>query len=273
MEPGEIGIVDYRNILRLLQEMHQCDLGDFSLISLKRRIEGSMKLHSMRYADNLLTKLREDPSFFDVFMHDISVESTEMFRDPSLWRIMRDEILTRQIRPGNRFKIWLPSNVSGDELFTLCIILKEAGLSDNVEITATYQSEASLRQIHSGILKINKLEVSEENYKRYQGRFTLADYYTKQGEQTIKSPELIKNVKFVKQNLTYENAPKGMDLIIFRNQMIYFNQSLEERMYGLFWDSLNTGGLLVIGIKENPPQNTTRVFKTFQESERIYQKK
>jgi chemotaxis protein methyltransferase CheR len=274
MEPIEIGIVDTRNLLKLLLEEFQYDFNDYSLISLKRRFENSIQLHNMKFADILATRLKEDKSFFDLFLHEISVESTEMFRDPSLWRLLRDEFFPAQIIPGRPFHIWIPSCVSGDELFTLGIVLHECGLADQVSITAGYLSDASLAYIQSGALKLNKMEISTENYKRYQGKHVFADYFQGQGANQTRRMDLLKNLKYLKHNLSLEEVPKGVDLVIFRNRMIYYNQNFSDKISAIIWETLNPAGHLIVGIKELVlPSNVAKTFRLVNENESIYQKK
>jgi chemotaxis protein methyltransferase CheR len=274
MEFAELGIVDSRNILKLLNDQYHLDFNDYAMISLRRRIENSIQLHSMRFPDMLITRLKEDPSFLDVFLHEISVESTELFRDPSLWRLLRDEFFPRLIRPGLPFTIWIPSCVSGDELYTLCIVLSECNLKANVTIIAGYLSETSLPQIHTGSIKPAKLEVSAENYKRYQGKNNFQDYFTGEAPLVSKKADLLASVKFVKRSLNFENAPKGVDMVIFRNQLVYYNQSLSDRITGLIWDTLTPGGHLLVGVKEQVQSpGELKTFRLVNENESIYQKR
>jgi len=130
----EIGIVEYRNILKVIKETYNYDFSDYALISFKRRIERVLQLHNLKHADVFIEKLREDPVFFQHILQEISVESTEMFRDPSFWRYMRDELFPVLIKDNFKTKIWFPSCVSGDELYTLAVILHEQGWSDKFEI-------------------------------------------------------------------------------------------------------------------------------------------
>ncbi len=123
--------------------------------------------------------------FFRHFCRKYAVESTEMFRDPSLWRYLRDELLPSLLCDGCKLKIWMPLSVSGDELFTLTILLIEQGWIDQVEIVTSCLNDLIIDRIKSGLFRNYKIEVSEDNYARYQGKGKLSDYYHKSNDKLL----------------------------------------------------------------------------------------
>jgi chemotaxis protein methyltransferase CheR len=268
----EIGIVEYRNILKVIKETYNYDFTDFALISFKRRIEHALQLHNLKHADIFIERLREDPVFFEHFLQEISVESTEMFRDPSFWRYMRDELFPMLLKDNYKLKIWIPSCVSGDELFTLTVILRENGWSEKVEIVVTCINDMVIDKIKSGFFMNYKIEASTDNYSRYQGQAKLNDYFSLKGEQAYRDSSLIKNVNFIKQNANFDNLQDDVKLIFCRNQLIYFTQSLHDKMLKVFYDSLITGGYLVIGVKELIGMISSKYFKVVNEAESVYKK-
>jgi chemotaxis protein methyltransferase CheR len=246
----EIGIVDTRNIIKLIQEKYAYDFSDFALTSLKRRLESILQQRNLKHPELLLSRLNDNPQFFEQVLEDIQVPSTEMFRDPSLWRLLRDDLIPRINRESPRFKIWLPGSVSGDELFSLCIILKELELLDNVNILVTCLSKHNIENIKSGILRSSKVEVSEENYERLNGKAKFSVYYSTVNGRTLRDLNLIKNVTFDVEKIDLENPPTGIKLVLYRNKMIYFNPTLQLKVLKNISASLSAGGHLVIGIKE-----------------------
>jgi chemotaxis protein methyltransferase CheR len=268
----EIGIVDFRNIIKVIKETYDYDFTDYALISLKRRFEQVIKLHSIKDTDSLITKLREDKSFFQIFLQEIAVESTEMFRDPSLWRYLRDELLPSMIKEVSKLKIWIPLCVSGDELFTLTILLKEQGWLNLVEIVTSCMNDLMISRIKSGLFRNYKIEVSEDNYGRYQGKGKLSDYYKMSNDQAIRDSSLIKNVHFIKQNINFDNSPRDIKLILCRNQLIYFTQNLHDKTLKIFSDSLIAGGYLVLGVKEQTGHIGASYFRLINEAESVYRK-
>jgi chemotaxis protein methyltransferase CheR len=274
MDEIEIGIVDTRNIIRLINELYHYDFADFALTSFKRRLENLISLYNLKFADNLSVRLREDKEFFDVFLHEILVEPTEMFRDPSLWRLLRDEYLPQIAKTNAHFKVWFPMTVSGEELYSFHILIKEIGLADRCEITVSYISRKSKEIIMSGRVKSAKIDVSKENYTRFHGTSKFEEYYTIKENTIIFDENLFKDTVFIQQDLTFENLPKSIDLIFFRNQMLYYNQGLQDRILDILYESLSYNGYLLAGIREKLSfVDTNKYLRLVDANENIYQKK
>jgi chemotaxis protein methyltransferase CheR len=268
----EIGIVEFRNIIKVIKDTYDYDFSEHSLIALKRRFEQAIQTHNLKHPDMLIDRLREDKPFFKAFLQETAIESTEMFRDPSLWRYLRDELLPSLIYETNKLKIWIPMCVSGDELFTLEILLHEQGWINQIEIVTSCLNELIIERIKSGIFRNYKIEVSEDNFARYQGKGKLSDYYQMNKEKAIRESSLIKNVQFIKQNINFDNSPQDIKLILCRNQLIYFTQGLHDKVLKVFSDSLMTGGHLILGVKEQVGLLGARYFRLINETESVYKK-
>jgi chemotaxis protein methyltransferase CheR len=247
----EIGIVDTRNIINTITEKYNYDFSDYALISFKRRLEKIIEHFNLKYPDLLITRLAENNNFFEDFLALLAVPSTEMFRDPSLWRIMRDELIPSIYQDSANFKIWLPNSVSGDELFSLAILLHEMGILNKVQILVSCLSNRSIETIKSGIFSNNKLEISSDNYIRANGKFELSKYISLKDGILKRDISLIQNVVFFKQNVFLEPVPQSIKLILFRNKMIYFNQTLQGRIYKTLYNVMSSNGYLVAGTKES----------------------
>jgi chemotaxis protein methyltransferase CheR len=267
----EIGIVDTRNIIRAINDIYKYDFTDYALTSFKRRLEYVINKHGFKYADFLVSRLREEPDFFEQFLTEMAIDSTEMFRDPSLWRVLREGFLENLISETQKIKIWIPSCVSGEELFSLAILLKELNLKDRVNIIATCVTEKLINTIKSGYFKLTKLEVSEENYKRANGKLQLSNYFKIINSVPCRDISLIENVTFIKQNINFDNSPQNVKLILFRNQMIYYNSSLQSRIVKTLSNSLTASGSLIIGTKENLAGFSE--FSMVGDNESVYKKK
>jgi chemotaxis protein methyltransferase CheR len=247
----ELGIVDTRNIINTITEKYNYDFSDYALISFKRRLEKILESYNLKYTDVLINKLVGNDRFFEIFLDALAVPSTEMFRDPSLWRIMRDEIIPAIHQDSASFKIWLPNSVSGDELFSLAILLHEMGLLNKAQILVSCMSSVSIETIRSGVFSNSKFEISSDNYIRANGEFELSKYVTLKDGIFTRDTSLIQNVTFIKQNSFLEPVPPSVKLILFRNKMIYFNQTLQGRIYKTLYNALTSNGFLVIGTKES----------------------
>jgi chemotaxis protein methyltransferase CheR len=271
----ELGIVDIREIIRAVKSDYDYDFTNYALTSFKQRLERVMALFNAGSTEILIGKLRNDGGFFDAFLHEMAVPATEMFRDPSLWRWLREEYFPAAMdKIIGKFKIWLPACVSGAELFSLAILLSESGLLDKVHIIVSCLSDKSIENIKKGSYDLKKIEVSEENYKRFNVARELSTYYKADGNNVFRDTSLIENVEYKKLNINFDNAPQNIRLILFRNSMIYYNPTQQERILRVMFDSLSASGHMVIGIREKIPGMTAgRDFEAVNETESVYRKR
>jgi chemotaxis protein methyltransferase CheR len=270
---NEIGIVDTREVITFLQEKFNLDFKDYALTAFKHRLELFMHYKNIKNTDILIQKLTKNEIHLDTFLTDISVEETEMFRDPSLWRIIKNDILPEQAKIKQPV-ICLPLSVSGDELFTLAIVIKEAGLDKQFEIKTSYLTDIMKKNIESGKMDAKKIEISELNYNRYQGASSLNAYYTIKNQNPARDISLLKNVTLFKQNINFDSLPEKNNLILFRNQMIYYNLGRKDKILTLLDQTLMSGGYLIIGARENLKGHSIEdKYILYSESESIYKKK
>lgn len=272
----ELGIVDIREIIRLIKSLYGFDFSNYSLTSFKYRLENVIAKNNLGSPENLFRKLSDQPEFFDKFLHQISVPSSEMFRDPSVWRYLR-EVFFPSLDEKHllNFKIWIPYCVSGGELYSLAIMLHELKLLERVKIFATSFNEESIELIKTGEYPYKKIEISGENYRRFQGEKDFTEYYKEEKYRVRRDPTLIKNVEFIKDDIYFNNAPKNIKLILLRNVMIYFNPSFQEKLLTKFHEHLSGYGNLIIGLKEKIKinQNVGHIFDPVEPNEGIYKKR
>ncbi len=270
----EIRISCIRKFVNVLKESHGFDLGCFALTSFKRRIIKTMQKNEITSLNVLANKLAADHSSFEEFLDDINVECTEFFRDPPFWRYIRDEILPTLDKNHNQIKIWLPGCSSGEELITLAILIKEAGLKDKTKITGTDISQSIIGKLEKKIYSNKKIEIGETNYQRFnEGKTGLIKYTLAENNGFKIVDDLYENIFFNIYN--YQNAKRlgQFNLIIFRNIFIYYTQQYQEMLLTLFADNLTNKGYLVIGNMENI--SWCKDFYKFTEvsrSEKVYQK-
>lgn len=270
----EIGIVDTRNVIKSIKDTFGYDFTDFAITTFRRRIDAVINNNKLRDADSLIQKLQSDKQFFDQFLFDISVDTTEMFRDPSLWRYLKDKVLPELGKGPTKAKIWVAGWDSGEELYTLAIVLKEMNLLNQVQIYATSFSDAKLARTKEGIVDPKQIEVDEANYERYNGSFTFSNYYSIKNGIPVIDPTLIENVTFIKQNTIFDNSPSGIRLILFRNQMIYYNQGLCDKITKIMSNSLVPGGYFIIGIRESLESiGLSSPYILVDDLEKVYKKK
>jgi len=271
----ELGIVEIREILRVIKEKYKYDFSNFALTSLKQRLEKTIIRNNLNGFQGLIKLITDNTQYFDTFLYELFVPSTEMFRDPSLWRWLRDELFTKLTEDKlNNYKIWLPNCISGGELYSIAILLFELGILDKVRIIASSVSEKSINNMKRGIYDLKKIEVSNENYTRSLGSRSLDVYYEIDRYFANRDISLIRNVEFHKQNLDYDDSPMNVKLILFRNSLIYYNPGLQEKILKKMYESLSASGHLIIGIKERIRDTTSfKGFDVVEESERVYKRK
>jgi len=274
MNRYELGIVDTRNIIKVLDDVYRVDFKNHALTFFKRRVENFIKLYNFKDAEGFVQKIEKEKDFFELFLKDLCVETTEMFRDPSVWRLLREDILPKNVSNTPNFKIWLPEISSGEELYSLVIVLKKLKLLDNVQIVGSTISELHLERIKSGIFDPKKIETNDANYSRIFNDGQLTDYYTIKEDKAYWDVSLIENVKLTKQNIIFDDYPKGTKLILFRNQMIYYNQILQERFMKIMYNSLVPAGHLLIGNNERIEYwNSEKDYVLVSDTESIYKKR
>ncbi len=274
MNKYELGIVDTRNIIKTLQDVYNYDFKNFALTFFKRRVEKIIISQNLKDADGFIRKIKADEDFFELFLQNICVETTEMFRDPSLWRILQDEILPHIVQDSINFKIWFPEVASGEELFSIAIILKKLDLLKNVKFIASSISEHAIENTKNGLFDPKKIEVNDANYKRVFSDGNLSDFFKLKEDKAYWDTSLIENTKFIKQNIIFDDYPKGVKLVLFRNQMIYYNQILQERYTKINYNGLVPGGHLIIGNNETIDYwNSDKDFTLINKEESIYKKK
>lgn len=273
MNKYELGIVDTRNIIKTLQDVYNYDFKNYALTFFKRRVETFIINQNLKDADGFIRKIKAEKDFFEVFLQNICVETTEMFRDPSLWRVLKEEIFP-QIAKDSTFKIWFPEVTSGEELYSTAIILKKLNLHKNVKFIASSISELGIENTKKGLFNSKKIEVNDANYKRIFNEGNLSEFFTQEEDKVYWDTSLIENTKFIKQNIIFDDYPKGVKLILFRNQMIYYNQILQERYTKISFNGLVPGGHLIIGNNEIIDYwNSDKDFTLINKEESIYKKK
>ncbi len=274
MSEYELGIVDTRNILKAIQEHYNYDFRNYALTFFKRRLEYIIKRYNLKSADHLVEKLSNDGSFFQLFLKEICIENTEMFRDPSLWRFLMDDFLAPLIQKSTSYKIWFPEVSSGEELYSLVILLTELNLQNYVEIHASSISENRMDKVKQGIFDLAKMEVNRANFKRIFRDKELDEYCTIEKGEGYLNSSLLENIRFFSQNANFDRSPGGVKLIMWRNQMLYYNQILEERLLKAMNSCLVPGGHLIIGLNERIDYwNSDKDFVLVGENDSVYKKK
>lgn len=246
----DIDIADLKRISEFIYQKYHYDFRNYAMSSFKRRVLRIMELKKLS-VDALLKKLGESPAFINEFLDELTVNVTEMFRDPSFWRIMREEIIPAIMLNHKQFKIWHAGCSSGEEVLSMGIMLKEMGVLQDVTVIATDLDVNILEKAKAGTYPIKNMELNEKNYIRFQGTRTFKDYYHEENGMAVFNKDLLMNVSFRRHDLVTGDIFNKFDLILCRNVMIYFNQTLQNEVLKKFHESLFKYGYLAIGSKES----------------------
>ncbi len=246
----DIDIADLKRISELIHQKYSYDFRNYAMSSFKRRVLRIMELKKLS-VDALLKKLTDSPVFINEFLDELTVNVTEMFRDPGFWRIMREEIIPAIMLNHKQFKIWHAGCSSGEEVISMCIMLKEMGIHGDVNLIATDLDVNILEKAKAATYPIKNMELNEKNYIRFQGAGNFKDYYKEEGGNAVFNKDLLMNVSFRRHDLVVGDLFNKFDLVLCRNVMIYFNQTLQNEVLKKFHESLFKYGYLAIGSKES----------------------
>jgi chemotaxis protein methyltransferase CheR len=204
---------------------------------------------------------------------DLTVNVTEMFRDPGFWIILRDQVLPLLIKKDRPLKIWHAGCSSGEEVFSMAILLHEMHITNNVSILATDLDPKVLEKAKAGTFPLKHLDVNEKNYSKLNTGNPLSTWFRSVKGNAILDPRLIKNVTFREHDLVTRDIGETFDLLFCRNVMIYFNQSLQNDVLTKFHRSIVLSGFLSIGQKESLTWcDMASKFELFSSEEKIYRK-
>lgn len=265
-------IIEYREIVKAINENYKVDLSNYTLSTLKRGFEKVIGMHNLKNAEGLNKKISSDKLFKDILLRDISLDDIEMFRDPSLWRELRDVILPT-LHKNPFVKIWIPESVNGEEVYTLSIVLKETGLYDKSRLFVSSMSKHNLESVKNRNFSLAKFEAYNTNYKRYAPNNDLKGFFDISNNQAVIKKDLLNNVTFLHINMFKDAFPGKVHLVLFRNKMIYFNQPLQVRAVNILHEHLLPGGFFIIGAMENLEKGLyDKKFLTVNDHERIFKK-
>lgn len=266
----KLEIENFEDLFNNVLVKYNIDLHNYAPSSLERRLERFLSLHYFESVMELTDKLVSDPDFFDLFIKEITVNTTEMFRDASCWKAIRENVLPT-LKEMPSIRIWHAGCSSGEEVFSMAIILKEENLLDKVKIIASDLNKDIIESAKKGCYSLKSLEINEENYIQSGGKNKFSDYYIRKENNYVMDPKLLSNVRFMKHDLSTGIEFSKFDIILCRNVLIYFNKNLQEKVFSLFQRSLFKKGYVVIGKKESMAYySNSRMFNEANSNEKIY---
>lgn len=261
-------ITDIKELTLSMLGYPNMDYTNYSLSFLKRRLAIVFTSLNLRRKDQFIEMLKKK-DFRDQVITRMLVDNTEMFRDPAFWRMLRDKIVNDL--PSNS-SIWFPCESSGEEVYSLSVILHEQNLSSRFKLFCSNPSIEKCNAINHGRLNGKDFDINFTNYRRLEENEFFDSYFTLQNGHLIVCEKLRENVNCVQGGVS-DTIPSGIvSLILFRNVSIYYNHRQAISVFDILYEKLMPGGYLVIGVKEQLPEKIGEKMIVIDETEKIYKK-
>jgi chemotaxis protein methyltransferase CheR len=243
-------VIEINLLLEGIYQRYGYDFRDYGKAHAKRRVLHRLALSGIGSVSELQQKVLYDESFFHVLLQDLSINTTEMFRDPDFFQSIRDLVIP-VLKTYPFLKIWHAGCSTGEEVYSMAILLKEEGLLNRTQIYATDFNPSVLQKAREAIYPASQMKEYTRNYIKSGGKFSFSDYYNARYDSAILKKILKENIVFADHNLVTDSVFGEMNLVMCRNTLIYFNKNLQDKVIGLFRDSLVSGGFLCLGSKES----------------------
>lgn len=270
--PDRTEEIELRLLLDAIYRKYHYDFRGYAMASIRRRLRHARDRFNCRSYSMLQDLILHDPAALPVLLGYLTVQVSEMFRDPGYFHTLREKVLPH-LRTYPSLKVWVAGCSAGEELHSMTIMFREEGLEERTMFYATDINPQALKKAEAGIYELDRLSLFTRNHQLSGGKSSLSDYYTAAYNSVIFDKSLRKRVVFSDHSLVSDAVFGEMHLISCRNVLIYFNRELQDRAISLFKDSLAHGGFLGLGAKENLRfSKYADAFREFDRAERIYQR-
>ena len=265
--------IEIRLLLEVLYSRYHYDFRNYAMASIKRRLRQARVQLGFGSISALQESLLHDPGMLPRILGYLTVQVSEMFRDPAYFRAIREKVVPH-LRTYPSLKVWIAGCSGGEELYSFVILFREEGLEERTLFYATDINQDALRAAEAGIFGLDRMQLFTENHRKSGGKSSLSDYYQAAYGRVSFDKNLRRKVVFSDHSLVTDAVFAEMHLISCRNVLIYFNRTAQDRALGLFKDSLARKGFLGLGSKESlrfSPHATS--FVDFLREEKIYQRR
>jgi len=249
MKSENISELEISLLLEAVYQKYGYDFRQYSKAHINRRIRNRMVLSGLEDVSQIQSKVLKDETFAYELLQDLSITVTEMFRDKDFYKSLRENVIPI-LKTYPFIKIWHAGCATGEEAYSMAIIMQEEGLYDRATIYATDFNQHALNRAKEGIISNAMMKEYAVNYHLSGGKESFSDYYTSSYDNAIMNQSLKKNIVWANHNLVTDSVFAEVHLILCRNVLIYFNNTLQNKVQNLFYDSLINGGILCLGSKE-----------------------
>ena len=265
--------LDIQDLLEAVYQKYGYDFREYSRAHLKRRIMNRMVLSGIDNISELRLKVLNEETFASTLLQDLSINVTEMFRDPGFYKSLREKVIPI-LKTYPFLKIWHAGCSTGEEAYSMAIILQEEGLFDRTTIYATDFNQHVLNIAKTGIFSNRLIKEYTANYQLSGGKESFSDYYTSDDNNVIMDQSLKTKIVWANHNLVTDSVFAEVNLILCRNVLIYFDRKLQNSVQTLFHNSLMSGGILCLGTKESLRfTDFNDEYIVLDEKQRIFKKK
>jgi len=273
MRKSEIENLEITLLLDAMYERYGYDFRDYARASVERRARQFLVKSGLNSISEMIPALLHDESFFQALVRDFSITVTEMFRDPQVYRMLIEKVIP-VLNTYPFIKIWHAGCATGEEVYSLAILLKEQGVYDRATIFATDFNDEALEKAKQGIYHLENIKQCTLNYQKGGGTESFSQYYHAKYDSIAMDKSLRKKITFANHNLVTDQSFGEMHLILCRNVLIYFNKTLQNRALDIFNESLVPGGFLCLGNKESLLfWDKDKNYESVEDSAKIFQKK
>lgn len=264
--------IELRLLLEAIYLKYSYDFRDYTNNSLSRRVLHALPHLGCATISALQEKILHDPNMFSRLLQFLTIPVTEMFRDPDYFRILREQVVPF-LKTYSSLKIWIAGCSTGEEVYSMAILLREEGLLERSLIYATDINPQALEKARKGLFSLEYIDEYTANYQQSGGQHAFSDYYVSAYGAALFDRSLSEHITFADHSLATDNVFSEMHLVSCRNVMIYFNKQLQNRALGLFYESLCHRGFLGLGSKETLDFSTyANRFEALDKSARLYRK-
>ena len=264
--------IELKLLIEGIYHLYHYDFRDYALASLRRRMKGALVHLNCETLSQLQDRVLREPELFHTLLDHLTVQVSEMFRDPSYFRAIREQVVPL-LRTYPSLKIWVAGCSAGEEAYSLAILLREEGLLARSLIYATDINPRILERAEAGIYPIDRIAGFTVQHRESGAKTSLSDYYTAAYGRAIFDKSLREHIVFSDHSLATDSVFAEVQFVSCRNVLIYFDRPLQDRAVGLFRDSLCRHGFLGLGSKETLRfSGQSAAFAAFVPPEKIYQK-
>lgn len=265
--------IEIEVLLSAIYQKYGYDFREYSKAHIKRRVMHRLRTDRMESVSMMQHNVMHNPEYAELLLKDFSINVTEMFRDPQFYKAVREKVIPI-LKTWSFIKIWHAGCSTGEEVYSMAILLKEEGLYGRAQIYATDFNQHALKYAKEGIYPAERMKKYAKNYQASGAKRSFSDYYHARYDSAIMDTSLKKNIVWADHNLVTDSDFAETHMVVCRNVLIYFNKELQNKVHHLFYSSLVNGGILCLGNKETMKFSACeKQFEIIDNQQKMYKKK